>query len=135
VGAHRCEETSLIIVVAAAFSIREKNAHGHSRFLAYVCGTIVSSLDPQENPRDGSPLSPHSYRRMAKLHRQIPNVRIVSGVAPIHQPISRRVSKALAPMKSGARTTAYYVAGLWPLLAMMGLAFALIWSAGMNASP
>jgi hypothetical protein len=72
---------------------------------------------------------------MDQNQRRIPSARVVSGVDPIHRPLGSRVSKAMAPARTGARTAAYYVVGLWPIVTVMGLAFALLWSAGMGQSP
>lgn len=49
--------------------------------------------------------------------------------------LRRRMNAALTPLRPALETAAVYVIGLFPLVAALGLATALIWIAGFHSSP
>lgn len=49
--------------------------------------------------------------------------------------IRRRFDELMEPIRPGLQVAAMYVVGLFPIFAIIGLATALLWVAGMQASP
>jgi hypothetical protein len=71
--------------------------------------------------------------------QQLPNARVVRAAgAPVSapsRPMSEHLRRALAPVTAHGRDALEVVIGLWPLTAIMAVAFALLWAAGTSGTP
>ena len=70
---------------------------------------------------------------------QLPSARVFreagAQVAAPSRPIAEQLRHALAPLAVHGRDALQVVIGLWPLTAIMAVAFALLWAAGTSGSP
>jgi hypothetical protein len=64
----------------------------------------------------------------------VPRARVLGGVDG-HRPAAARLRSASRSMRPAMARMVTVLVGLWPLVAMTGLAFALIWAFAMGASP
>lgn len=71
--------------------------------------------------------------------QQLPSARLVREAgAPVvvpSRPIGEHLRRTLTPLAGHGRDALEVVIGLWPLTAIMAVAFALLWAAGTSGSP
>ena len=71
--------------------------------------------------------------------QQLPSARVVreagATIAEPSRPMGEHLRRIAAPLRAHGRDALAVVIGLWPLTAIMAVAFALIWAAGVAGSP
>ena len=72
-------------------------------------------------------------------HDPVPSARVVreagETIALPRLPLGEHLRRAFAPIATHGRDALEIVIGLWPLTAIMAVAFALLWAAGTSGSP
>jgi hypothetical protein len=72
-------------------------------------------------------------------HDPVPSARVVreagATVAEPRRPLDEHLMRAFSPIARHGRDALEVLIGLWPLTAIMAVAFALLWAAGTSGSP